>query len=174
MFTIGQVAEQAGVAASAIRYYEREGLLPEPERIGGQRRYSEDAVRRLEVIGVAKRAGFSLDDVRLLLDASDGGEPAHAQIRELAERKLPEVDALIARAEAMREWLTRAQGCTCSSLEVCGLFDVAEASRLRPPDEAQTRPALDGEQLDAVRALTQRGLGYEGGEEGTGASRYGE
>ena len=63
MFTIGQVAEQAGVAASAIRYYEREGLLPEPERIGGQRRYNEDAVRRLEVIGVAKRAGFSLDDV---------------------------------------------------------------------------------------------------------------
>jgi len=124
---IGQVAERAGVAASAIRYYEREGLLPPPERVSGQRRYTEDVVRRLEVIGVAKRAGFALDDVRLLLDASDGGRPTHAQLRDLAERKLPEVDAVIARAKAMRAWLETAQGCTCSSLDLCGLFDAAEA-----------------------------------------------
>lgn len=122
-FTIGQIAQQASVAASAIRYYEREGLLPQPERTHGQRRYTQQTLRRLEVIGIAKRAGFTLDDVRLLLDASDAGEPSHAQLRELAERKLPEVDALIARAQAMREWLVTAQRCTCSSLDLCGLFD---------------------------------------------------
>ena len=121
--TIGQVAAEAGVAASAIRYYEREGLLPTPERVSGQRRYGEDTLRRLEVIGVAKRAGFSLDDVRLLLDTTDAGDPAHARLRELAERKLPEVEALIVRAEAMREWLLTARRCSCSSLDLCGLFE---------------------------------------------------
>ena len=122
-YTIGQVAAEAGVAASAIRYYEREGVLPIPERVSGQRRYTEDTLRRLEVIGVAKRAGFSLDDVRLLLETSNAGEPAHSQLRELAERKLPEVEALIVRAEAMRAWLLTARGCSCSSLDLCGLFD---------------------------------------------------
>jgi len=120
--TIGQVARHAGLNASAIRYYEREGLLPAADRAGGQRRYGEAALRRLEVIDIAKRAGFSLDEVRLLLDASDGGEPAHAELSALADRKLGEVDALIARAEAMREWLVKAQRCTCSSLELCELF----------------------------------------------------
>jgi MerR family transcriptional regulator, redox-sensitive transcriptional activator SoxR len=131
-FTIGQIATEAGVAASAIRYYEREGLLPTPERTSGQRRYTEDALRRLEVIGIAKRAGFSLDDIRLLLESSDAGEPAHAQLRELADRKLPEVEALIARAEAMRVWLMTAQRCTCSSLELCGLFDGETMGRKAP------------------------------------------
>jgi DNA-binding transcriptional MerR regulator len=120
--TIGQVARAAGINASAIRYYERSGLLPAAERSGGKRRYSGDVVRRLEVIDIAKQAGFSLDEIRLLLDASDAGEPSHAQLRALAEHKLPEVEALIARAEAMREWLMRARECTCSSLELCALF----------------------------------------------------
>ena len=121
--TIGQVARSAGINASAIRFYEREGLLPAAERSGGQRRYSDDVVRRLEVIDIAKRAGFALDEIRLLLDASDAGEPSHAQLRALAESKLPEVEALIARAEAMRAWLELARECTCSSLELCALFE---------------------------------------------------
>lgn len=121
--SIGEVAGRAGVATSAIRFYERRGLLAVPERAGGQRRYHEDAVRRLEVIEIAKRAGFSLDEVRLLLDASDGGEPAHERLRALAESKLPEVEALIARAEAMRDWLELARECSCSNLELCALFE---------------------------------------------------
>lgn len=121
--TIGQVAERAGVNASAIRFYEREGLLPKPARSGGQRRYDEDALRRLQVIDIAKRAGFTLDEARLLLEAGDAGEPTDAELRALAERKLAEVDALIARAEAMRKWLIKARSCSCSSLELCALFD---------------------------------------------------
>jgi MerR family transcriptional regulator, redox-sensitive transcriptional activator SoxR len=125
--TIGQVAERAGVNASAIRFYEREGILPQPERSGGQRRYTEQAVRRLQVIDIAKRAGFTLDETRLILDADDAGEPAYAELRALVGRKVAEIDALIARAHAMRQWLLKAQDCRCSSLELCDLFAEAAA-----------------------------------------------
>jgi MerR family transcriptional regulator, redox-sensitive transcriptional activator SoxR len=121
--TIGEVAARAGLNTSAIRYYERVGLLPEPERRGGQRRYFEVTVRRLGVIDVAKRAGFTLDDARVLLATGDNGAPAHEQVRQLAQRKLPEVATLIERAEAMRRWLTVASGCNCATLDVCALFE---------------------------------------------------
>jgi MerR family transcriptional regulator, redox-sensitive transcriptional activator SoxR len=121
--TIGELARQAGLMTSAIRYYESVGLLPEPARERGQRRYGGDTLRRLQVIDVAKRAGFSLEEARVLLATGDGGPPAHARLRELAERKLPEVDELIARAQAMRAWLLTARGCTCETLDVCALFE---------------------------------------------------
>lgn len=89
-------------------------MLPLPERVSGQRRYGEETVRRLEVIDIAKRAGFNLDEIRLLV--------SDTRLRELAQRKLPEVEALIARAEARRDWLLTAQDCRCSSLELCALF----------------------------------------------------
>jgi MerR family transcriptional regulator, redox-sensitive transcriptional activator SoxR len=120
--TIGQVARRAGLNVSAIRYYEAHGLLPEAPRVGGQRRYGEETLGRLGIIDVAKRAGFSLDEIRTLLSASDAGEPAHAQLQELARRKLPEVEELIARADAVRRWLTTATGCGCETLDVCALF----------------------------------------------------
>jgi MerR family transcriptional regulator, redox-sensitive transcriptional activator SoxR len=120
--TIGQVANRAGRNVSAIRYYEAQGLLPEARRVSGQRRYSEDVFARLGVIDVAKRAGFSLDDIRVLLSSGDAGEPAHARLQELAERKLPEVEELIDRAQAVRAWLKTATSCGCDSLDVCALF----------------------------------------------------
>jgi MerR family redox-sensitive transcriptional activator SoxR len=115
------------VNTSAIRYYERIGLLPAPAREYGQRRYDETAIRRLQVIDVAKRAGFTLDDARVLLASGDGTGPAHEHIRDLAQRKLPEVEALIAQAEAMRAWLLTAGGCNCETLDVCGLFEEGAA-----------------------------------------------
>jgi MerR family redox-sensitive transcriptional activator SoxR len=121
--TIGQVAARAGVNTSAIRYYERVGVLPAPERQGGQRRYNEETVRRLGVIEVAKRAGLSLDDARVLLATGDAEAPAHEGLRELAQRRLPEVEALIDRAQAMKRWLTAASGCECETLDVCVLFE---------------------------------------------------
>jgi len=120
--SIGEVAGKAGINVSAVRFYEREGLLPEAERVGGQRRYTADALTRLGVIATAKRAGLSLAEVGLLLGASDDGVPAHESLREVAARKLPEVEALIARAEAVRGWLLAAGGCDCETLDVCALF----------------------------------------------------
>ena len=120
--TIGQVAEKAGIAASAIRYYERVGVLPQPERQSGQRRYTDETVQRLEVLGVAQEAGFSLDEVRTLFDSADRGEPAHRELASLAVRKLPEVDALIERAQRVRAWLETASACSCETLDDCNLF----------------------------------------------------
>jgi MerR family redox-sensitive transcriptional activator SoxR len=122
MLTIGEVAERAKINVSAIRFYERNGLLPKAERISGQRRFSADTVRRLGVIEVAKQAGFSLDEVGVLLDSVDQGAPAYEQLQALAARKLPEIDALLERAQAMHDWLTIASDCGCESLASCGLF----------------------------------------------------
>jgi MerR family redox-sensitive transcriptional activator SoxR len=125
--TIGQLARRAGLNTSAIRYYEANGVLPEPARVGGQRRYGAEAIRRLEVLDVAKRAGFSLDEARVLLQSADAGTPAFEAVRELAAHKLPEVEALIERAQEMRDWLRTATDCSCSSLDVCALFDHRQA-----------------------------------------------
>jgi MerR family redox-sensitive transcriptional activator SoxR len=120
--SIGEIAEKSGMSVSAIRFYEREGLLPEAERVGGQRRFTEETVQRLGIIDVAKEAGFRLEEVAVLLTSIDEGAPAHEQLQALAARKLPEVDALIERAQAMRDWLRAASECGCDSLEECALF----------------------------------------------------
>jgi MerR family redox-sensitive transcriptional activator SoxR len=129
--TIGQLARQFGLNPSAIRYYERAGILPPPERLGGHRRYGPEAVRRLEVLEAAKHAGFTLDEARLLLQRTEAGTPAFEAVRDLAQRKLPDVDALIARAQEMRTWLLAATDCSCTSLDVCALFE--PAPRAAPP-----------------------------------------
>jgi MerR family transcriptional regulator, redox-sensitive transcriptional activator SoxR len=121
LLRIGEVARRAGVRTSLIRYYEDVGLLPRPTRVSGQRRYDHAVLRRLKIIDVAQRAGMSLDDIRVLLE--HGTDPVSNQMRELAARKLPEVDALIARAERVRTWLQTAAGCSCQSIDECGLFD---------------------------------------------------
>jgi len=120
--TIGEVARRAGLNPSAIRYYERRGVLPEPDRESGRRRYSGETIQRLHVIDVAKRAGLTLDEAAVLLATADEGEPVSEPLRELAARRLPDIEALIARAEAMRDWLQTATTCDCRTLDVCALF----------------------------------------------------
>jgi MerR family redox-sensitive transcriptional activator SoxR len=120
---IGEIAERAGVNTSLIRYYERIGLLPPPERVSGQRRYDASVLRRLAVIEVAQRAGLSLDEIRGLLEIGTG--PLSDRLQDLAQRKLPEIEALIDRAERVRVWLTTATGCGCQSVDECALFDNA-------------------------------------------------
>jgi MerR family transcriptional regulator, redox-sensitive transcriptional activator SoxR len=77
-FTIGEIARRARLNVSAIRYYEARGLPPEAPRVAGQRRDGAETLDRLGVIDVAKRAGFSLDGIRVLLDASERGSPLTA------------------------------------------------------------------------------------------------
>ena len=120
---IGEVARRAGIRASAIRYYEAIGLLPEPERIAGRRCYRAEILRTLSIIGAAQRAGLSLDDGRELLAASEANGGVSERLRTIAQRKLPEVDALIERARLVRSWLEAAADCRCPTLEDCPLFD---------------------------------------------------
>jgi MerR family redox-sensitive transcriptional activator SoxR len=118
---IGAVARRAGVRVSLIRYYEEIGLLPEPERVSGRRRYDDTVLRRLAVIDVAQRAGLSLDEIRELVE--HGNDPMNDRLRELAARRLPEIDALIERAQRVRTWLQTATSCDCQAIDDCALFD---------------------------------------------------
>jgi MerR family redox-sensitive transcriptional activator SoxR len=124
---IGDVAKASGKAPSAIRYYESIGLLQEPVRVSGRRRYPTGVVRSLAVIDTAQRAGLALDDIRLLLQASAEDADAVEQLREVAERRLPVLRDAIARAELVREWLEQAADCCCPTLETCPLFEQPSA-----------------------------------------------
>lgn len=117
--TIGDVARQTGLNPSAIRYYERLGLLPEPDRVGGQRRYDREILTRLAVIRMAQEAGLSLEEVGTLLTGYPEGTPAWERWADLARRKLPEVDALIARLQAVRATLEESLRCGCPTLDAC-------------------------------------------------------
>src|ERR1700744_5720020 len=119
---IGAVAERAGMTTSRIRYYEARGLLPEPERAAGKRRYGEDVFRRLAIIDAAQRVGFTLDEIRDLLGSRD--ELAHERLRELALAKLPELDRLIDRPTSVRRLLEICSECDCESIDVCRMFDL--------------------------------------------------
>jgi MerR family redox-sensitive transcriptional activator SoxR len=120
---IGEAARRAGVRVSMLRYYEQIGLLPGAPRVSGQRRYDDAVLRRLAVIDVAQRAGLSLAEIRELID--HGNDPMSERLRSLAERRLPEIDALIARAQGVRTWLEAATACTCERIDECALFDGA-------------------------------------------------
>ena len=128
---IGELAELAGKRPSLIRYYEQIGLLPQPARVSGQRRYDPGAVRTLAVIDTAQRAGLTLEEIKALLAASPDDTSAIDTLREVADRKLP----LIERAELVRSWLESAARCECPDLNECPLFDdppLAAAPRQRP------------------------------------------
>jgi MerR family redox-sensitive transcriptional activator SoxR len=122
LLTIGQVADRAGLNTSHIRFYERVGVLPRPERVSGQRRYREEVLHRLSIIDVAQRAGLSLEEIAPLTGPENRSADAGRHIRALAGEKLPRIDALIARAQAVRHWLEVAQHCDCARVDVCGLF----------------------------------------------------
>ena len=119
---IGELAKRAGLATSAIRYYESIGILPEPYRVSGQRRYGEDTVKRLEFIAAAQHAGFTLREIAELSDDFD--------VRKLARRKLPQVQEELKRTRQIKRWLDTASTCDCASPEECSLFDGEAALRL--------------------------------------------
>jgi MerR family transcriptional regulator, redox-sensitive transcriptional activator SoxR len=143
--TIGEVARLAGKRPSSIRYYEQIGLLPVAARVSGRRVYGADTVRTLAVIETGQRAGLALDEIKALLAASPDDAAAIERLREVAERKLPEITALIERSQLVRDWLECAAQCECPSLDQCPLFDdtaelpaarrIADMNRSRPGRE---------------------------------------
>ena len=104
--TIGAVAERAGVATSAVRYYERRGLLVADERRSGQRRYHESTLRRLVFIGMLQDAGLSLDEIAAILEASDV-----ESWKAIAAARLEVLDEEIERLQQAREYLRGALMC---------------------------------------------------------------
>jgi MerR family transcriptional regulator, redox-sensitive transcriptional activator SoxR len=123
LLAIGELAELAGKRPSSIRYYEQIGLLPQPVRVAGRRRYDPGALRTLVVIETGQRAGLTLDEIKALLSASPDDSQTIDRLRQVAVRKLPEITALIERSELVRDWLESAARCECPNLNECPLFD---------------------------------------------------
>jgi DNA-binding transcriptional MerR regulator len=104
--TIGEVAERAGIATSAVRYYERRGLVRPDDRRSGQRRYRPETLRRIVFIGMLKDAGLSLDDIVAILDAPDVDA-----WKAVARARLEVLEAEIAQLQEAREYLRGALLC---------------------------------------------------------------
>jgi MerR family redox-sensitive transcriptional activator SoxR len=116
---IGELASRSGLNASAIRYYERRGLLPAPHRAGGQRRYSADALHRVVLIRFASEMGFTLSEIKVFLNGLQDDAPVGPHWKKLAHRKILEVDQSIRRSRRLKSLLEHLLHCRCISLEVC-------------------------------------------------------
>jgi MerR family transcriptional regulator, redox-sensitive transcriptional activator SoxR len=116
---IGELARRAGLNASAIRYYEKEGLLAAPYRAGGQRRYSDEAVYRVLLICFASDMGFTLGEIKIFLNGLGGSAPVGPRWRKLAHRKIEEVKRTIERSRQLQTLLEHLLKCQCASLQVC-------------------------------------------------------
>lgn len=116
---IGQLARETGVAASAIRYYERFGLLPAPDRVSGQRRYPDSAHNRVLLIRFASEMGFTLGEIKLFLNGLRDSGPVGPRWKSLANRKIREVENRIKDARRLKGLLEHLMQCQCPSLQVC-------------------------------------------------------
>jgi MerR family redox-sensitive transcriptional activator SoxR len=130
--TIGQAAKLAGLRASAIRFYEKAGLLPKPVRASGQRRYDQTILERLAVLEFAKDCGFTLAECRQLFNGFRDHAPLSRRVQGLAGKKIAELNALAVRVTVMKQLLENAQSCRCLDLPECGRRILASNKRLNP------------------------------------------
>ena len=137
--TIGDVARRAGIQTSAIRYYERAGLLPKPPRSSGRRRYDASVLEWLAFIALAREAGFTIAEIKRLVSGFRPGTAPATRWAELATRKLAEIDALIARAERMRSLLKVVIDCGCFRLDDCSALLAVNAGGDQNPCAAPSR-----------------------------------
>lgn len=115
---ISEVAKRTGVPASALRYYEKKGLIASPGRQGGRRRFAPTVLNQLALIALGQAAGFSLDEIRAML--SPGGGP-RIDRRRLAD-KAGEIDATIRQLRAVSRGLRHAAACPAPSHAECPTF----------------------------------------------------
>ena len=134
LLSIGEVAERAGVAPSALRFYEREGLVQAERNSGGQRRYHRDVLRRIAFIRAAQRVGLSLDEIRASLATLPSNRtPTVNDWQKLSASWRPLLDRRIRELEALRDRLTSCIGCGCLSLKTCALSNPGDAVADRGP-----------------------------------------
>jgi MerR family redox-sensitive transcriptional activator SoxR len=141
LLTIGEVAHRSGFPPSALRYYEREGLLRTTRTSGGQRRYERSVLRRLAFIRAARTIGVGLDEVRQGLDQlPDGRTPTKSDWSRLSRSWRGRLDEQIQALVALRDGLDSCIGCGCLSLQRCRLYnpgdqvsELGPGARLLPP-----------------------------------------
>jgi MerR family redox-sensitive transcriptional activator SoxR len=146
--TIGELSRRSGVSQSALRFYERQGLIAAHRTSGNQRRYPSVALRRVALIQAGKAAGIPLDRISDALDSlPDGKQPTKRDWERLSADWRRELDERIATLEAVRDRLTTCIGCGCLSLKTCRL--------LNPDDEASNL----GAGAHYLRRVSPRGRG---------------
>ena len=118
---IGEMAKQVNLPASTIRYYEKIGVLPIPQRENGQRIYRKGTVDLLELVKLSRSLGYSLKEIKPLLDAFQSKNQPSAVCHELTRKKLVELNQQIRKLNDMKQILAIGLDCTCTDLESCYL-----------------------------------------------------
>ncbi len=137
MLTIGETAERANVATSALRFYEKEGLISSVRTDGGQRRYHREVLRRIAFVRAAQRVGLTLEEVKEALRAlPESRTPTTSDWRRLSRTWRPLLDRRIAELERVRDRLDTCIGCGCLSLGVCRLLNPNDVARAEGPGPA--------------------------------------
>ncbi len=132
--TIGELSDRTGVAASALRFYEAEGLVQATRSAGGQRRYHRAEIRRVSFIRVAQQVGLSLEDIRSALASLPSNRtPNEKDWEKLSAAWRPRLDGQIAMLERLRDRLDYCIGCGCLSLKYCALLNPGDAAGERGP-----------------------------------------
>lgn len=122
--TIGQVSERTGLAISAIRYYETQGLISPDRNAGGQRRFLRSDIRRLSFVLIAQQFGFTISQIREQFDAlPDGRTPTKADWTKISRSFRVELDTRIETLTNLRDKLDGCIGCGCLSLKSCALYN---------------------------------------------------
>ena len=131
---IGALSDRTGVAPSALRFYEAEGLIHAERSSGGQRRYHRDMIRRVSFIRVAQQVGLSLDEIRTALATlPESRTPTQKDWERLSSSWRPRLDAQIAMLERLRDRLDRCIGCGCLSLRACHMMNPHDVVADRGP-----------------------------------------
>ena len=139
--TIGELAERASVARSALRFYESEGLIESRRTVGNQRRYARATLRRVAFIRSAQRVGLSLDEIRDALGSlPEGRTPTKADWARLSRSWRPRLDHQIERLERLRDNLDSCIGCGCLSLRTCALNNPGDVLAERGPGAVNLEP----------------------------------
>lgn len=137
LLTVGEVARRSGFAPSALRFYERQGLLRSTRTAGGQRRYERSVLRRLAFIRAARNIGLSLDEVAAALgQLPNARTPTRADWARLSRSWRHRLDAQIAALTALRDGLESCIGCGCLSLRRCAISNPADVASRRGPGAA--------------------------------------
>lgn len=132
--TIGELSRRSGVSPSALRFYEREGLISARRSDGNQRRYDRAVLRRVAVIQAGRAAGIPLRDIRQAISSlPEGRAPTKRDWERLSRRWRRDVEERIATLESLRDRLTSCIGCGCLSLRACALFNPEDAVAPRGP-----------------------------------------
>ncbi len=128
VLTVSEVARRSGFAPSALRYYEREGLIDAARTGGGQRRYERSVLRRLAFIRAARNVGLALDEIRLELGRlPQSRTPTKSDWGRISRDWRRRLDEQIEALQALRDGLDRCIGCGCLSLKQCGISNPADA-----------------------------------------------